>query len=597
MTLANSIWASAIKPCCAYSIGEPAVARSKKQSKSLDVPSGSMASSRQSMGSRHSKQPEHSPAVAATVIANATAASAASKAAKLSKGCLPGLDDVVTTASTAEELLEQCKCPISLELMRRPVLPSSGQAFDEINLKRWATSGNTKCPVSGQELRMHKDKVQYTKHHLLRNIIRQQAAKAKMYIPPTDKEQLLLELQKPSRLVKALQALFDDRCLSYVKKDVMMGVLKDLVKSNKAISKAQNKAVPDAEGRSFNLLQMIIRCCLAARKDDLIKYGRKLLKSEANLWRDPEIIAEILGLAEDTEHRGNILSDIEAKFSETKVGPKEFVRAVLRHHSDKNPVQRCLDKAANEVLAFRTGAYDSNDWSTKDKGELLNMALAAVHLQCIDAGICYAQTGMGVTRWTKALADLQGLGCILSRSNMEALFRSPVHSMALQQMSSGSGRTVLEWHMEQHDSSLIGALCLDHIALPPQPGHSMMNTHIDFASDDPSTDGEMDDDGLEDEDIIMARRRALLPHNSMGRYLNIPAAIPYSDQDDGDDDDEDDDEEDDGEDDGEDEEGDPLPGHGIGLDGSIELPPQFIGAYNYPGDAVHDRPTQRRRVR
>lgn len=28
---------------------------------------------------------------------------------------------------------------------------------------------------------MHKDKVQYTKHHLLRNIIRQQAAKAKVH--------------------------------------------------------------------------------------------------------------------------------------------------------------------------------------------------------------------------------------------------------------------------------------------------------------------------------------------------------------------------------------------------------------------------------
>ena len=56
----------------------------------------------------------------------------------------------------------------------------TGQAFDEINLKRWSMSGNTKCPVSGQELRMHKDKVQYTKHHLLRNIIRQQAAKAKV---------------------------------------------------------------------------------------------------------------------------------------------------------------------------------------------------------------------------------------------------------------------------------------------------------------------------------------------------------------------------------------------------------------------------------
>lgn len=61
------------------------------------------------------------------------------------------------------------------------------------------------------------------------------------------------------------------------------------------------------------------RCCLAARKDDLIKYGRKLLKSETALWRDPEIIAEVLGLAEDTEHRGNILVDMESKFTEKKV--------------------------------------------------------------------------------------------------------------------------------------------------------------------------------------------------------------------------------------------------------------------------------------
>ena len=74
------------------------------------------------MGSRHSKQPEHSPSVAAAVISNANVASAASKAGKSSKTCL---SDTVTVA-TAEELLEQCKCPISLELMRRPVLPSSG---------------------------------------------------------------------------------------------------------------------------------------------------------------------------------------------------------------------------------------------------------------------------------------------------------------------------------------------------------------------------------------------------------------------------------------------------------------------------------------
>lgn len=41
--------------------------------------------------------------------------------------------------------------------------------------------------------------------------------------------------------------------------------------------------------------------------------------------------------------------------------------------------------------------------------------------------LCNA-AGMGVARWTKALGDLQGLGCSLARSNMEALFRSAVHA-------------------------------------------------------------------------------------------------------------------------------------------------------------------------
>ena len=38
-----------------------------------------------------------------------------------------------------------------------------------------------------------------------------------------------------------------------------MEVLKDLVKTNKAINKAQSKAVDKADGKPFNLLQMVIR--------------------------------------------------------------------------------------------------------------------------------------------------------------------------------------------------------------------------------------------------------------------------------------------------------------------------------------------------
>ena len=68
-------------------------------------------------------------------------------------------------------------------------------------------------------------------------------------------------------------------------------------------------------------LQVLACCryCLAARKADLVKYGRKLLKDDVSFWRDAEVISEVLGLAEDTEHRGDILLDIEEKFSDTQV--------------------------------------------------------------------------------------------------------------------------------------------------------------------------------------------------------------------------------------------------------------------------------------
>lgn len=86
-----------------------------------------MASSRTSMGGRQIKQPESSTSLAAAVIASATNPSAATKAGKNSKGCFSASVENVAPAASAEDLLDQCKCPISLELMRRPVLPSSGE--------------------------------------------------------------------------------------------------------------------------------------------------------------------------------------------------------------------------------------------------------------------------------------------------------------------------------------------------------------------------------------------------------------------------------------------------------------------------------------
>lgn len=46
--------------------------------------------------------------------------------------------------------------------------------------------------------------------------------------------------------------------------------------------------------------------------------------------------------------------------------------------------------------------------------------------------------------------------------------------------------------MDQHDAGLVGTLCLDHIALPPQAHHRLMASHFDLASDEPSSDDDLE---------------------------------------------------------------------------------------------------------
>lgn len=106
------------------------------------------------------------------------------------------------------------------------------------------------------------------------------------------------------------------------------------------------------------------RCCLAARKDDLIKYGRKLLKSEAGLWRDPEIIAEVLGLAEDTEHRGNILLDIEGKFTEQKVSCRRSCLKIAQQHAQQTLVELFADCLAAFAHTDKRITHGVSAWGT-----------------------------------------------------------------------------------------------------------------------------------------------------------------------------------------------------------------------------------------
>ena len=79
-------------------------------------------------GGKVGLQPSNGSSLAAAVIASATAPATATKGGKSGKDDLSDAEDAAPDLS-AEELLDQCKCPISLELMRRPVLPSSGRHF------------------------------------------------------------------------------------------------------------------------------------------------------------------------------------------------------------------------------------------------------------------------------------------------------------------------------------------------------------------------------------------------------------------------------------------------------------------------------------
>nr|XP_043625664.1 protein spotted leaf 11-like [Erigeron canadensis] len=64
---------------------------------------------------------------------------------------LKGIEDFIDSDNisiTPNEFI----CPISLQLMKRPVIISSGRTYDKSSIETWMLTGNTTCPVTGQIL-------------------------------------------------------------------------------------------------------------------------------------------------------------------------------------------------------------------------------------------------------------------------------------------------------------------------------------------------------------------------------------------------------------------------------------------------------------
>ncbi|XAR72263.1 Ubiquitin--protein ligase [Bertholletia excelsa] len=65
------------------------------------------------------------------------------------------------------------RCPISLELMRDPVIVSTGQTYERSYIQRWIDCGNTTCPKTQQKLQ----NLTLTPNYVLRSLITQWCVK------------------------------------------------------------------------------------------------------------------------------------------------------------------------------------------------------------------------------------------------------------------------------------------------------------------------------------------------------------------------------------------------------------------------------------
>ncbi|KAK9676375.1 hypothetical protein RND81_11G073000 [Saponaria officinalis] len=93
--------------------------------------------------------------------------------------------EVDTTENLSKENSEESKksdfvaipedflCPISLEIMRDPVIVATGQTYERSYIQRWIDSGNVTCPKTQQKLQ----KFALTPNYVLRSLIFQWCAK------------------------------------------------------------------------------------------------------------------------------------------------------------------------------------------------------------------------------------------------------------------------------------------------------------------------------------------------------------------------------------------------------------------------------------
>lgn len=373
-----------------------------------------------------------------------------------------------TRSARAMQLVEEFGlCPISMEPMRRPVLPSSGQAYDEINIVRFSAAGRKRCPVSGATMKFAQSSIVRTPDYALRSVIRHQARQAKVYIPPLDREELVQDMRSPEHCQDAVKAFVDDVYLGYLHASELHAALEELMPGG------GSRPVQD----SLPLYCQIIAECLACRRPGIVSAALQSVQGSAEcnkVLADANVLRECLGVGEDPDSRANVLIMLEAVF-EASFSHKTALQ-VLLFSTESVPVQQSQARIADKLLC---GAYAK--CTDGEQEQLLNKALkirADLH-GCLSSGRTHIF-------WAAGLKALMKAGKHLDTANMDRLFWRR-NQACLAHLCAGQPE-LLMWHFARQPLAL--QYLVSHIAASPSssPSYNPLQRHAEGLGEDAELD-------------------------------------------------------------------------------------------------------------
>lgn len=135
------------------------------------------------------------------------------------------------------------RCPISLELMREPVVVATGQTYDRCSIKLWMDSGHNTCPKTGQTL-AHMELIP---NHALRNMIAIWCKEQKI---PFESETVAVKVNGGVTNKTALEATRMTAAFLVNKLTLTNGSLASMEETNGVVYELRVLAKSDSESRA-----------------------------------------------------------------------------------------------------------------------------------------------------------------------------------------------------------------------------------------------------------------------------------------------------------------------------------------------------------